>query len=134
VTDSAPPLAGLYVVVVEDDTYVRDLVSIVLEHAGARVTACANGAQALDALQIAVPDVIVMDINLPGPSGLSVIGMIRHLGDPRARAAPAVALSGSIEPFEVEQILEAGFTECLGKPVSLELLVGTVGRLAGRVT
>jgi CheY-like chemotaxis protein len=74
-----------------------------------------------------------MDINLPGPSGLSVMRTIRHLDDAAACAVPALALSGSTEAFRGQSVVDAGFTEYLSKPVSLERLVRTVGRLAGRV-
>jgi two-component system CheB/CheR fusion protein len=133
-TDPAGSLAGLHVLLVDHDVRMRDMLTIVLEQAGARVTACANGAEVLDALRSAVPDVLVMDIKLPGPDGFSIVRTIRHLDDPWARAVAAVALTGYGEQFEVEQIVEAGFSECLNKPVSVDLLVRTVARLAGRVT
>jgi CheY-like chemotaxis protein len=134
-TDPPRSLAGLHVLLVDDDVLVRDMVTTMLEHAGARVTGCGNGSQALDALHTAVPDVLVMDINLPGPSGFSVMRTIRHLDDPVARAVPALALSGAIKQFGSELVLEAGFTECLNKPVSsMDLLVRTVRRLARRET
>jgi two-component system CheB/CheR fusion protein len=126
------PLAGLHVLVVDDDMHVRDMVTMMLEHAGARVTGCANGPQALDALRAALPDVMVMDINLPGPSGLSVMRTIRRLDDVGARAVPAIAVSGYGEQFGLDVIKEAGFTECLSKPVALGDFVGAVARVAGR--
>jgi CheY-like chemotaxis protein len=133
ITAPVEPLDGLHVVLVDDDLDLRQTVTWMLEHAGARVTGCGDGAEALEALRSAVPDVLVMDINLPGPSGLSVMRTIRHLTDPAARAVPALALSGSTEASGVERTVDAGFTEYLSKPVTLERLVRTVGRLAGRV-
>ena len=130
--DRPRPLAGLHVLLVDDDIHVRDMVTMMLEHAGAQVTGCANGPQALEALRVSVPDVIVMDINLPGPSGLSVIRTIRRLDDPVARAVPAIAVSGYGEQFGLEHITEAGFTECLSKPVPLDQFVRTVARVVGR--
>jgi CheY-like chemotaxis protein len=123
-------------VVVDDNTQVRDLITIVLEQAGARVRACTNGAEALESLRVVgVPDVVVMDVNLSDMNGLSVMTTIRHLDDPAARAVPALALSGAIKQFGSELVLEAGFTECLNKPVSsMDLLVRTVRRLARRET
>jgi CheY-like chemotaxis protein len=133
-TDPLGSLEELDVLLVEDDVDVRETITWMLEQAGARVTGCGDGPQALCALQTAVPHVLVMDIRLPGPSGFSVMRTIRHLDDEAARAVPALALSGSIEAFGVEHIVNAGFTEYLSKPVSLERLVRTVGRLAGRGT
>jgi CheY-like chemotaxis protein len=126
------PLAGLHVLVVDDDLGVRNVVTSTFELAGARVSGCGNGVQALDAVETDMPDVLVMDINLPGPNGFTVMRMIRHLDDPAAHAMPAIALSGSFEDFGVERMLYAGFNEWFRKPLSLERLVRAVGRLAGR--
>ena len=133
-TDPPRLLEGLHVLLVDDDLDLRETVTWMLEDAGARITGCGDGAEALEAFRSAVPDVLVMDINLPGPSGFSVMRTIRQLDDPAARAVPALAMSGSVEKFGVERIVDAGFTECLSKPVSLESLVRTVGRVAGRAT
>ena len=126
------PLDGLYVLIVDDDVDVRDVLSLAFELAGARVTACQDGLQALDAFETDMPDVLLMDINLPGPNGFSVMRMMRQLHDPAARAVPAIALSGSIGDFGVERMVYAGFNEWFRKPVALDRLVGAVGRLAGR--
>jgi CheY-like chemotaxis protein len=133
-TAAARPLGGLHVLVVDDDPDIRDVLTLMFELAGARVTGCGDGFQALDALQADVPDVLVMDINLPGPDGFNVMNRIRQLHDPAARAVPAIALSGSIEEFGVDRIVDAGFTEWFGKPGSGEQLVEAVARLAGRAT
>jgi CheY-like chemotaxis protein len=118
----APPrsLAELRVLLVDDDVRMRDMLTTMLEQAGARVTACANGPEALDALQRAVPDVVVMDINLPGPSGFSVMRTIHRLDDPAARAVPAIALSGYGDELGLTSMLDAGFTDFLAKPVRMD--------------
>jgi CheY-like chemotaxis protein len=127
------PLTGLHVLLVEDDETVREMMTLALEYGGARVSECADGAQALEALRSAVPDVIVMDLTLPGANGLSIIRTIRQLEDPDAPAVPAVAVSGNIDHFGVEEIIAAGFTEYLRKPVGIDRLVQVVARLAGGV-
>jgi two-component system CheB/CheR fusion protein len=132
-TDAPRSLAGLYVLLVDDDERMRDMLTMMLEHAGARVRACAKGPEALDALRLAVPDVVVMDINLPGPSGLSVIRTIRHLDDPAARAVPALALSGYGDQLEHTPISDAGFNDFLGKPFRMDRFVGAVEQVARRV-
>jgi two-component system CheB/CheR fusion protein len=75
----------------------------------------------------------VMDINLPGPSGFSVMRTIRHLDDPVARAVPALALSGYGDQFRLTSISDAGFNDFLGKPVRMDRFVRAVGQVAGRV-
>jgi CheY-like chemotaxis protein len=127
-------LDGLCVLLVENDRNVRAMMALALEVAGARVSECGDGMQALEALRSAVPDVLVMGLNLPGANGLSIIRTIRQLEDPDARAVPALVLSGNVEEHcGADHIVrEAGFTDCLKKPVRIERLVRTVGRLAGR--
>jgi CheY-like chemotaxis protein len=115
-TETPGSLAGLRVLLVDDDERMRDMLTMMLELAGARVTACANGAEALGALPRAVPDIIVMDINMPGPSGLSVMRTIRGLNDPRARTVPAIAISGSGDQLGLKSMIDAGFNDFLGKP------------------
>jgi two-component system CheB/CheR fusion protein len=134
ITDPRRALAGLCVLVVDDDERMRDVVTSMLEHAGALVTACANGAEALDALKTAVPDVLVMDIGLPGPSGFSVMRTIRQLDDPAARAVPAIALSGYGDEIGLTPVTEAGFNDFLGKPIRMDRFLRAVGRAAGRAT
>jgi CheY-like chemotaxis protein len=126
------PLDGLHVLIVDDDGDVRDVLSLAFELEGARVTACQDGLQALDAFEADTPDVLLMDINLPGPNGFTVMRMMRELHDPDSRSVPAIALSGSIESFGVERMVYAGFNEWFSKPVGLERLVAAVGRLARR--
>jgi CheY-like chemotaxis protein len=127
------PLEGLRVLFVDDDVRMRDMITTMLEQAGARVTGCANGAEALDALQQGVPDVVVMDINLPGPSGFSVMRKIRHLDDPAARVVPAIALSGYGDELGLTPMLDAGFTDYLGKPIRMDRFLRAVERAAKRV-
>lgn len=129
-TDPARPLAGLSVVVVEDDPRLREMVTIELEYAGARVRSCVNGLQALESLQVGVPDVLVMDLNLPGAAVSPSAGRSgASTSRPPARCRPSLfpAPSGNSELSRSK----AGFTEYLSKPVSLERLVRTVGRLVG---
>jgi CheY-like chemotaxis protein len=80
-----------------------------------------------------VPDIIVMDINMPGPSGLSVMRTIRGLNDPRARTVPTIAISGSGDQLGLNFIIDAGFNDFLGKPFHMERFLHAVGRVAGRV-
>jgi CheY-like chemotaxis protein len=131
-TDPPRSLAGLHVLLVDDDELMRDMLTTMLELAGTRATACANGTETLDALQLAVPDVIVMDINMPGASGLSVMRTIRGLDDPRARTVPAIAISGDGDQLGRTSLFDAGFNYFLGKPFGMERFLRAVGRAARR--
>jgi CheY-like chemotaxis protein len=125
-------LAGLHVLLVDDDERMRDMLTTMLEHAGAQVTACGNGPAALNALQFAMPDVIVMDINMPGASGVSVMRTIRGLDHPRARTVPAIAISGYGDLLGRQSMIDAGFNDFLGKPFGMASLLRAVAEATGR--
>jgi CheY-like chemotaxis protein len=63
------------------------------------------------------PDVILMDINLPGISGLQALGLLRD--DPVTANIPVLALSANAMPRDVEKGLEAGFFRYLTKPIKI---------------
>ena len=71
-------------------------------------------------------------INLPGPSGFSVMRTIRRLEDPAARAVPAIALSGYGDQLGLTPMLEAGFNDFLGKPVRMDRFLRAVRGVANR--
>jgi PAS domain S-box-containing protein len=63
------------------------------------------------------PDLILMDINLPGMSGIEALGVLRH--DPLTAAIPVLALSANAVPRDIEKGLEAGFFRYLTKPIKV---------------
>src|ERR1035437_3115358 len=64
---------AMHVLVADDDRDIRDLVAFKLRHAGIEVTAVADGTQDLDALRRDCPDVALLDVMMPGLSGLDVV-------------------------------------------------------------
>jgi signal transduction histidine kinase/CheY-like chemotaxis protein len=80
------------------------------------------------------PDIILMDINLPGMSGYEVLAELR--GDPQTAAIPAIALSANAMAGDIERGLAAGFFRYLTKPVDIdkfnEAIDGTLARLAAK--
>ena len=118
--DGRPPsaaLSGLRVLVVEDEPDALDLVRVVLEQGGARVTAVRDAAAAMDALGAARHDVLVADIGMPGEDGYSLIRRVRALGAERGGAVPAVALTAYAAASDRAQALAAGFQLHIAKPV-----------------
>jgi CheY-like chemotaxis protein len=63
------------------------------------------------------PDVILMDINLPGISGIQALRMLR--ADPATAHIPVIALSANAMPHDIEKGLEAGFFRYLTKPIKI---------------
>lgn len=132
-------LEGLRVAVVDDDPDARELMRVVLEAAGARVTTCGSCEEALalfsDKATVALtprrPDVIVADIAMPGQDGFDLIRALRRLEAARGGAIPALALTGFAGEETRLQSLAEGYQEHLTKPLPMEELVTTIARLAG---
>jgi CheY-like chemotaxis protein len=122
-------LAGLRVLVLEDDDDARMLAAVVLESAGATVVAVGTAAHGLASLVRLAPDVVVSDIGMPGQDGFSFLRQVRALPPP-ACTVPVVALTAYARPEDVETAKAAGFDDHLAKPTSPFELIEMVGRLA----
>ena len=129
---SGTDLVGVRVLVVDDDEDSRDLVSYVLEGCGAAVTSVASADAALAAMLVAVPDVIVSDIGMPGGSGYSFIRSVRLLLDEKQQSVPAIALTAFAGTEDRARALVEGFNLHLAKPVEPAVLAAAVADLAGR--
>ena len=121
-------LAGVTVLVVEDEADTRELLSFLLEWSGARVAAVPSAAAAMEALAIACPDVVISDIAMPDADGFAFIRMLREL----PAAPPAIALTAYGGSEDSERILNAGFAHYLLKPVEPAAVVEAVARAAAR--
>ncbi len=127
--ERVPGVAGLSVLVVEDDDLTRRGITRVLEQAGARVTAASGAQEGFEALHRTVPDVLVCDISMPHENGYSLIGRIRSLPGPQARV-PAIALTAHTRPEDRALALKAGFDAHIGKPVEPAVLGTIIAGLA----
>lgn len=133
--DSSPRvlLAGVSVLVVDDDLDARRLIALILESSGAEVEIVPSAPAALEALARQRPDVIVSDIGLPEQDGYTFIQAVRALGD-EFRAIPALALTAFARSEDRRRALMAGFQLHLSKPVEPAELCTAVASLAGRLT
>jgi two-component system CheB/CheR fusion protein len=127
-------LSGLTVLVVEDDADSRESLVRVLEQYGAHVTGAASARHAMQALQVAVPDVLVSDIGMAGEDGYDLIRQVRKLPANRGRELPALAVTAYGEEGDRLKAIAAGFQAHVAKPVAPRQLVIEVGRLAGRTS
>lgn len=119
-------LDGLHILVVEDDADGRELMSTVIERAGARATTVASVRAALQALESAQPDALVSDIGLPNEDGFALIRQIRAREAERGGFLPAVALTGYVHEDERKRVLAAGFQVHVPKPVDLADLMAAI--------
>jgi PAS domain S-box-containing protein len=125
----SPPLAGLRLLVVDDDLDTCEAMSLLLSRAGARVVTAASAAEALAAIERSPPDALIADIGLPGEDGYSLIRRLRAGadGDVRGvRGIPALALTAYARAEDRERALAEGFQAHLPKPVDAEALLAAL--------
>ncbi|HEX8465169.1 MAG TPA: PAS domain S-box protein [Abditibacterium sp.] len=127
-----PRLDGLHVLVVDDQEDTRMFLSLVLERCGARVSAAASAAAALDALRTLRPDVLVSDIGMPDEDGYSLIKRVRALPSAEGGQTPAAALTAFARVEDRIKALRSGFQIHLPKPVEPLELASVIANLAGR--
>ena len=115
------------ILVADDDAHIRDVVEFALAKAGHAVTPAADGEAAMDRFEAAVPDLVVLDVGMPGLDGLEVCRRIR-----RTSAVPILFLSARDE--EVDRIvgLEIGGDDYVTKPFSPRELVARVASILRR--
>ena len=117
------PLAGLSVVVVEDDCDSSEVLEIALEAEGASVRKAARAEEALALCESARPALVLTDITLPDQDGVWLLRQIHQLPGSRI---PVVALTGRAFPHEAAAITSAGFDRYLVKPAGVEELVAVI--------
>ena len=120
----------IHVLLVEDDDDARQLLALILEVAGAKVTSTASVREALTVLDTLRPNVIVSDIGMPDEDGYSLIRQVRAREAGEGKGISAIALTGYVRPEDAERLLAAGFQTHLRKPVDPDELVVTVAALA----
>jgi len=126
----SPSLAGLSILVVDDEADARDLLTVILEERQAKVTAVASPAEAYKTLERLKPDVIVSDIGMPGEDGYTFIRNVR-LDEARKQLGwrPAVALTAHARIEDRLRALSAGYQAHVIKPVEPAELVAVIASL-----
>jgi CheY-like chemotaxis protein len=117
------------ILIADDRASSRELLRTVLQRAGYEVLEAEDGVQALAQARSGHPDLILLDLQMPGLDGFGVLAELR--GDPEFRDLPVLALTASAMRGDREKILEAGFTDYLAKPAGPEIVRETVARLLG---
>ncbi len=129
-------LAGLSVMIVDDERDAREVLVAMLELRGAEVIAASSAAEAVEALahatNVSMPDVLVSDIGMPGEDGFDLISKIRAMGPERGGNIPAIALTAYARAEDRTRVLAAGFQRHVAKPVEPSSLAGAVASLARR--
>jgi CheY-like chemotaxis protein len=103
------------VLVVDDNRPSRELIVDILRPLGLEVAEAPDGITALAAARIMRPDLVILDLTMPGMDGFAVLNELRH--DPNHARTPVVAVTANAMSGERSKALEAGFSDFLTKPV-----------------
>ncbi|MCZ6679403.1 MAG: response regulator [Candidatus Poribacteria bacterium] len=112
------------ILVVEDIEMNRKVARIILAARGYEVLEAANAEEALEILRSQIPDLILMDIYLPGMSGKDLTRQIK--ANPKWNHLPIIALTASAMKGDREQFLDAGCDDYISKPVNTRELAELV--------
>ena len=123
------PLAGIRVLLVEDDADARELIAFILEEAGAIATVVDSAIAALKCFSDVKPDLLISDIGMPGKNGYGLIQDIRALPIDQSKQVPAIALTAYAGEINQQQAIAAGFEIHLTKPVDAEQLMQAISQL-----
>ena len=119
------------ILVADDDADIRELVQLKLESAGHEVVVAVDGEAALASLRAARPDLALLDVMMPGRSGLEVLDAVR--ADPALADLPVVLLTARAHAADVEAAIRSGVDDYVVKPFSpRDLAVRVQAMLAGR--
>ena len=127
--DQLPSLAGLSVLLVDDEPNAREVIGTILAARGANIRAVGSAREALDAFSAAIPDVIISDIGMPGEDGYSLMRTIRSRAPEHGGQTPAIALTAYATARDSLAARAAGYHRHLRKPVVPAELVGAVAEI-----
>ena len=119
------------ILIVEDNEANQLLASAVLEREGYRVEVASSSNEALDRLKSQAPDLILMDVQLPGIDGLSLTRLLK--ADERTASIPVVALTALAMRGDRERTLDAGCAGYISKPIDTRTFAAEVRKYLSRV-
>jgi signal transduction histidine kinase len=125
-------LAGVRLLVVDDEPGARDLIANVLQGYGAEVCLAESGQAALTKLFEQRPHVLVADLGMPGMDGYALIEQVRALDPDFGGQTPAIAVTGYASPLDRLRALQAGYQNHVAKPVEPHELAIVIASLTGR--
>jgi len=113
------------ILVIDDEEGIRNLLDTLLDRKGYDVILADNGQKGLEVFRRERPDIVVLDLKMPGMDGLTVLQQIRHL-DP---TQPVIILTGAGTPEMEQQVMALGVTDFVEKEFSLHGLGDSLKRL-----
>jgi two-component system, cell cycle response regulator DivK len=120
-------MANELVLIVEDNEKNRRLVRDALRFKGYRTIEAATGEDGVRLARAEHPALVLMDIHLPGITGVDALAQLR--AEPATRDIPVIAVTASVMPQDRKEIIAAGFDGFQGKPISVKELLETVRQI-----
>lgn len=119
------------ILVVDDDAMNLRLAVTALEQAGHKVLSAGGGAEGVEVALAHAPDLVLMDVQMPGVDGIAALRQLR--ADPRTAALKVLAFTALAMKGDAERLLAAGFDGYIEKPIRYKaFLVSVAALLAGR--
>lgn len=114
------------ILVVDDESAIRDLLVTVLEDEGYQAIAAGGGREALERAPVERPDLVLIDLMMPGMDGRQLVRRLREL--PGLDVVPMVMMSAAVRVMTEQE----GVVDFLPKPFDLDQLLGTIQRATGQ--
>ena len=118
------------ILIVEDNEKNMILMCDVLQFKGYQTLEAATGTEGLRLAREALPDLVLMDIQLPDIDGITAFERLR--ADPQTQKIPVIAVSASAMPDDQQRIIASGFDAYITKPINVKSFIGTVERFIGK--
>lgn len=112
-----------HILVVDDDVTALDIVSYVFEDRGYTVDRCVDGFAALESVKVTAPDLVLIDLLMPGIDGIETVRRLRSTG---LTEVPVIAFTAVDDPIMHEEAITAGCSTVLTKPCPTERLVRAI--------
>ncbi len=128
-TEESEKKSSKTICVIDDEVETTELAKIVLELEGYNVIIANDGKEGIELVKKELPDLIILDISMPGVNGLEVAQQIRN--DPETKDIPILMLTARVYAWDREEGLKAGANEYLTKPISGNELLKIVRRYIG---
>ena len=125
-------MANELILIVEDNEKNRKLVRDVLTFTGYRLAEAETGEEGVRLAKALRPDLVLMDIQLPGINGIAALGQIRD--DPAIRDTPVIAVTASAMTQDRQKIMAAGFNGYQSKPINVKDFLAAVRAMLDQKT
>jgi two-component system cell cycle response regulator DivK len=122
-------MANELILIVEDNEKNRRLARDILQVKGYRILEAETAEIGLELAPKEKPDLVLMDIQLPGMNGIQALKKLREAE--ATRAIPVLAFTASVMPQDRREIMEAGFDGFLAKPINLKEFIASVAKALG---